>query len=339
MDWQDVLGWGAMSFLTVRESARLRQVSRLCQQLPTVYEHVVPSWCPPNHHAHLARMQHAQLPCAPMYLIARRGRNVVVPLHNGDVLCLSMDMGAAPIRVTPNNTIHHMYLGARVANQHCVKAAGPEGVAVATMCSVRVYRADQTWQPVVPQLKTTHLTSHPNSRWVYGCTEDGVYRFDPVKPEARMCLAFPGLSFAVATAQHLVVVPSRRPYLVYLLEHDAIEKQPVVLDVPAPVVDMHALQNNRVLLVSARICGISLAVFEPSRPAPMNWTMVQVRHNHNVSRWCVLGDLFLTSEAVVDLASMRVVFGYGLHSVTAGVCSGHRCCLLTVHTDEIAFYW
>lgn len=339
MDWQDVLRWGVMAYLTVPESARLRRASKLCRELRAVYEHVVPRWCPPRHHVHFARMQHARLPCAPMYQIARRGRNVVVPLHNGDVLCLSIDMGAAPIRVTPNNTVHHMFLGARAANQHCVKAAGPSGVAVATICSVRVYQTDQTWMPVVPQMMTTHMTSHPGTRWVYGCTEDGVYRFDPADLQANVCLGFPGMSYAVATAQHLVVVPSRRSNLVYLLEHDAIEKPPVVLDMPAPVVDMHALKNNRVLLVCARICGISLAVIEPSRPAPINWTVVQVRHYPMVCRWCVLGDLFLTSEAVVDLASMRVFFGSGLHSVTAGVCSEHRCCLVRGDTDEIVFYW
>lgn len=337
MDWQDVLGWGVMPYLTVPESARLRRASHMCRKLCTVYDHVVPRWCTPAHHEHLARMQHGQVPCEPQYELARRNRTVAVLLHNGDVLCLSMEMRSAPIRVTPNNTVHFMYLGARAANQHCVKAAGPDGVAVATMCSVRVYRTDDTWQPVVPQLTTTHLTSHPDTPWVYGCTEDGVYRFDPAEMRARTCFAFPGLSFAVATAQHLVVVPSRRSSLVYLLEHDAIQRQPVVLDMPGPVVDMHALRNNRVLLVCARPCGISLTVLTPSQPAPIQWTVVQIRHYPMACRWCVVGDLFLTSEAAVDLASMRVVFANGLHSVTTGICTEKRCCLFM--SSCIKFFW
>ena len=291
MDWQDVLAWGVMQYLNVPDAARLRRASHLCSKMRTVYRHVVPRWCEPAHHVHLARMQHGQLPCAPDYELARRNRNVVMELHNGDVLCLCVDMLSAPLRVTPSNTVHHMYLGVRPANTHCIKPAGRDGVAIATPCSVRVYRADMTWEPVVPQMMTTHIASHAGTRWVYGCTRDGVYRFDCVDMQATRCFRFPGLSFAVATATHVLVVPSRRPSIVYTLKHDAIDDPPTVMDMPGPIVDMHALTDNRVLFVCARHCGISLSVFRPTRPRPMVWTVVQVRHYPMVCRWCVVVQL------------------------------------------------
>ena len=339
MDWQDVLPWGVMHYLTVPEAARLRRASRLCSQQRTVLEHVVPRWCTPEHYEHLALLQHGRLPCDPVYELARRERNVALELFDGNVLCVSMHMRSAPLLIRPDNTVHNWYLGARGANQHCVKPAGPGGVVVATMCSVRLYRpfGEGTWAPILPQMATTHLASHRDSPWVYGCTHDGLYRFDHRELRARMCVRFAGLSFAASTADHVVIVPCSQSRVVLVLRHDAVDKPPVVLDTPGTVVDVHSLRHNRVLLVCARSSGIYVCVLDPTSPRLIEWTPVQIRNYPIVARWCVLGDLFLTPDTVIDLASMRVVFSEHLRPVTTGVCSEHRCCLFT--SDTIRFYW
>ena len=157
--------FGVCKFLSLRDFYMLRATCRRYTELPAVFDHLVPSWCPRQDWLKFALLH------------AGQGRKLINIPHEEYNLCTVLSCGAlfastrhtiSPLFVAPDLRMVNYYLGIFDIITMC--ALSDDRVAVSTAHSSRVYDNMTFTSQMFTPYRYSKLLSVPKKRIAYGVT-------------------------------------------------------------------------------------------------------------------------------------------------------------------------